>query len=148
MRKTIPFLFACLVTFSSVTAGSATPIEHPVYLRALANLRAARWLIDHHPDKSWVQSKDEASAVMEMDAAISEIKHAAIDDHKDVKAHVNAQEGNDRLGRLHAALELLKKTRAEIEKKEDEHFANGLQIRVFQHLDVAILAIERAIGTK
>ena len=146
MKKRIISMFilgAVMMTSLNAIAG-----EHPVYLRALANLRAARWLIDHHPDKSWVQSKDEASAVMEMDAAISEIKHAAIDDHKDVKAHVNAQEGNDRPGRLRAALELLKKTRAEIEKKEDENFANGLQVRVFQHLDVAIRAIERAIGAK
>ena len=137
-----------IVVVVMMTSASAVAGEHPAYLRALANLRAARWLIDHHPDKSWVQSKDEASAIMEMDAAISEIKHAAIDDHKDVKAHVNSQEGNDRAGRLHAALELLKKTRADIEKKEDENFANGLQVRVFQHLDVAIQAIDRATGTK
>ena len=146
MKKTI--ISILIVAVAMMASTSVIAGDHPAYLKALANLRAARWLVDHHPDMSWVRSKDESAAVMEMDAAISEIKHAAIDDHKDVKAHVNSQEGNDRLGRLRAALELLSKTRADIEKREDENFANGLQVRVFQHLDVAIRAIERAIGAK
>ena len=47
--------------------------QHPAYLHALSNLRAARWLIEHRPG-NWQQTQDEVEAVRRIDAAIGEIK--------------------------------------------------------------------------
>src|ERR1039458_8913850 len=58
--------------------------EHPSYLHALSDLRAARWLIEHRPETSWQKTMDEDEAVRQIDEAINKIKRAAIDDHKDI----------------------------------------------------------------
>ena len=70
--------------------------QHPEYLTVLADLRAARWLIDHHPSVTWVQSADEANAIKAIDAAIEEINKAGIDDGKDIDDHAKVQEIPDR----------------------------------------------------
>ena len=121
--------------------------EHPAYLRALSDLRAARWLIEHRPG-NWKQTVDEVEAVRAIDAAINEIKRAAIDDGKDLRDHPPVQEVNERVGRLRKALELLKKTRGDVNKEEDNNFAQGLKIRALRHIDEAIGLTERAIATK
>ena len=121
--------------------------EHPAYLRALSDLRAARWLIEHRPG-NWKQTVDEVEAVRAIDAAINEIKRAAIDDGKDLRDHPPVQEVNERVGRLRKALELLKKTRGDVNKEEDNNFAQGLKIRALRHIDEAIGLTERAINTK
>ena len=53
---------------------------HPAYLHALTDLRHARFLLEKpaKPEVKW----DESNAVHEIDAAINEIKQAAIDDGK------------------------------------------------------------------
>ena len=94
-----------IVAVAMMSSASAFAGEHPAYLHALADLRAARWMIDHRAATNWVQSKDELAAVNEIDAAINEIKRAAIDDHKDINDHVGVQEIPDRTGRLHKAVE-------------------------------------------
>ena len=134
-----------IVAVAMMSSASAFAGEHPAYLHALADLRAARWMIDHRAATNWVQSKDELAAVNEIDAAINEIKRAAIDDHKDINDHVGVQEIPDRTGRLHKAVELLKRTRADIAQREDDKFAQGLRARAFQHIDEAIGNTQRAI---
>ena len=146
MKKSLfPMLILAVAMMSSVSTFAA---DHPAYLKALADLRAARWLIDHRPAADWKQSADEAAAVREIDAAINEIKKAAIDDHKDVNDHAGVQEVPDRQGRLRKASELLKKTRADISQREDDRFAQGLRARAFQHIDEAIRAVDRAIQSR
>ena len=57
------------------------PGPHPAYLHALSDLRAAR----HYLNDGWAWEavrRDDNAAVGEIDAAIREIKHAAIDDGK------------------------------------------------------------------
>ena len=146
MKKSIFSML--LIAVAIMSSANAFAGEHPAYLKALADLRAARWLIDHRPAKDWVQSKEEAAAVREIDAAIKEIKGAAIDDHKDINDHVGAQEVKERVGRLRAAIELLRKTRADIAQREDDKFAQGLRNRAFVHVDEAIRSLERAIAAR
>ena len=45
--------------------------QHPYYLHALSDLRAARWMIEHRPG-DWQQTMDEQQAVRRIDAAINE----------------------------------------------------------------------------
>lgn len=133
-----------LIAIAMMSSASAFAQEHPAYLHALADLRAARWMVDHRPADNWVQSKDELAAVNEIDAAINEIKRASIDDHKDLRDHVGAQEINEHAGRLLKAIEYLRRTRGDIEKREDNKWANGLRDRAFHHIDEAIRNLERA----
>jgi predicted DNA-binding transcriptional regulator YafY len=118
--------------------------QHPAYLKALSDLRAARWLIDHRTG-NWQQSKDETAAVGAIDAAIAEIHKAAIDDHKNVNDHTGVQEIPDHGGRLRKALEILRASRADLNQREDNGFAQGLKARALQHIDNAIKATQAAM---
>jgi hypothetical protein len=146
MKKTI--LSMMIVAVAMMSSVSAFAQEHPAYLHALADLRAARWLINHHPGNDWKQSEDEAGAVRAIDGAINEIKHAAIDDHKDINDHVGAQEINERAGRLRKAAELLKRSREDVNQHEQNDFAKGLKDRALRQIDEALRYTQRAIAAK
>jgi hypothetical protein len=118
------------------------PPSHPAYLHALSDLRAARWLIAHRPG-DWVQTADEAESLREIDASINEIKHAAIDDGKNLNDHPPLDEKADHPGRIHEAVQYLKKARADVSGNEDNGFANGLRDRAVGHIDSAINAARR-----
>ena len=118
--------------------------KHPYYLHALSDLRAARWMIEHRPG-NWQRTVDEMEAVKQIDAAIGEIKRAAIDDGKNIDDHVRVDERNDHDGRLHEALDFLRKARQDVGHDEDNQFAQGLQARAYTHIDAAINATKRAI---
>lgn len=113
--------------------------RHPAYLHALSDLRAARWLIEHRPG-DWQQNVDEGEAVRRIDAAISEIKRAAIDDGKNPAFHPAVDERPDHRGRIHEAIEYLRKARADIAGGEDNAFGNALRDRALGHIDGAISA--------
>ena len=136
----------CLSATTSVQAGgvSKTFGDHPYYLHALSDLRAARWMIEHRPG-NWQQTVDEVEAVHRIDAAIGEIKKAAIEDGKNLEDHPPVDERNDHDGRLHVALDFLRKARQDISHDEDNRFAQGLQARAYGHIDGAINAVKKAI---
>ena len=123
---------------------SAAKMEHPYYLHALSDLRAARWMLDHCPG-NWAQTEDEINAVRRIDEAINEIKKASIDDRKDISDHPMANEINEHTGRLHKALEYLHKAHDDVAKEEDNAFAQGLQGRSLKHIDEAIRLTENAL---
>jgi hypothetical protein len=116
--------------------------QHPAYLHALSDLRAARWLIEHRPS-DWAQTADEQESVRRIDAAIGEIKRAAFDDGKNPNARPPIDEHPDNRGRIHQALQFLNKARADIAREEDNGFANGLRDRAIGHIDGAIQAARR-----
>src|SRR5580700_11535518 len=118
--------------------------QHPYYLHALSDLRAARWMIEHRPG-NWQRTVDEIEAVKQIDAAIGEIKKAALDDGKNIDDHVKVDERNDHDGRLHEAADFLRKARQDVGHDEDNQFAQGLQARAYMHIDAAINATKRAI---
>jgi hypothetical protein len=117
-------------------------MHHPAYLHALSDLRAARWLIEHRPG-DWAQTNDEVEAVHRIDAAINEIKAASIDDGKNLNDHPPVDEAPEHRGRIRAALEYLRKARADVAQPENNGFANGLQARAIQHIDGAIQAARK-----
>jgi hypothetical protein len=118
------------------------PARHPAYLHALSDLRAARWLIEHRPG-DWAQEADEHEAVHHIDVAISEIKGAAIDDGKNLNDHPPVDEHPDHRGRIHEALQFLRKARADISREDDNAYASGLRDRAIGHIDEAIVAARR-----
>jgi hypothetical protein len=115
------------------------PARHPAYLHALSDLRAARWLIEHRPG-DWAQTADETESVRQIDAAINDIKKAAFDDGKNTNDHPPLDEHPDHRGRIHEALQVLNKARADIAREEDNAFADGLRDRAIGHIDAAIRA--------
>lgn len=122
------------------------PAQHPAYLHALTDLRHARALLERpaRPDVKW----DENIAIREIDAAINEIKQAAIDDgkplsdHPPIDAHVNHRD------RLRQAMELLRKSAADIDEREDNGWAKGLRGRANGHIHNAENAVREAIGER
>jgi hypothetical protein len=117
---------------------------HPAYLHALSDLRAARWMIEHRPG-NWDQTVDEVNAVQQIDYAIQEIKHASIEDGKNLEDHPTVDERNDHDGRLHEAVDFLAKARQDIGQDEDNTFAAGLQAKAYNHIDAAIASVKKAI---
>jgi hypothetical protein len=126
-------------------ANADLPGKHPYYLHALSDLRAARWMLQHRPGDAAVSGNEDV-AIGEIDAAIREIKRAAIDDGKNVEDHPNVDVAADRPGHLHKALELLRKVHSDVAREEDDPVTRGLRDRAVGHIDGAIHATERAIG--
>jgi hypothetical protein len=125
-------------------ANADLPGKHPAYLHALSDLRAARWMLEHRPGDAAV-SRHEDAAITEIDRAIGEIKHAAIDDGKDLHDHPGPDLA-DRPGRLHKALELLRQVHSDVAREEDDPMTRGLRNRAVGHIDAAIHETERTIA--
>jgi hypothetical protein len=147
MKTVYRFLLTAsvLAFFVSLTAVAQPPQgQHPAYLHALTDLRHARAHLQR-PDHGELREQ-EKKAIHEIDAAIDEIKKAAIDDGKDLNDHPPVDSRMDWPGRLHRALELLDKAHADIAHEEDNRFAQGLQQRAFEHIDKAHRHVEEAIA--
>jgi hypothetical protein len=133
------FLTACI----ALSFGDE-PGKHPAYLHSLSDLRDARAHLDRLTPSDKLD-REEEHAIREIDAAISEIKRAAIDDGKNlhdypaIDAHIGHQ------GRYHKTLELLDRARNDIAEKEDDRFAHGLRHRALEHIDEAHRIVERLV---
>jgi len=141
ITRFVPLGIAALISFNVF---ADLPGKHPYYLHALSDLRAARWLIEHRPGDARVSS-DEDVAITRIDQTINEIKHAAIDDGKDIHDHMAIDGKLDNRGRLHSAEELLNKVHSDITREEDDPMTRGLRDRAIVHLDEAIESTRHAI---
>jgi hypothetical protein len=138
---------AAFLIIANTSCGATVKVdrgEHPYYIHALSDLRAARWMIEHRPG-NWEKTINEMEAVRQIDAAIGEIKKAAIDDGKNIEDHLPVDEPNEHDGRLHVSVDYLKKARQDVGRDEDNVFAEGLQARAYNHIDAAIAAVRKAI---
>lgn len=127
-----------------LAAHADLPGRHPYYLHALSDLRAARWMLEHRPGDAAVSAQEDV-AITEIDRAIGEIKHAAIDDGKPLEDHPPIDASLDHPGRLHKALELLHKVHHDVDREEDDPETRGLKDRALMHIDEASHAVEHAI---
>jgi tetratricopeptide (TPR) repeat protein len=116
--------------------------DHPRYVHAMGDLKTARWMISR-PDAPNVTA-DENRAVGEIDAALGEIKQAALEDFKDVWNAPHADASMNHRGRLDEALKLLQRAHDDISQEEDDRRARGLQHRAIEHLDNAISSVRLA----
>jgi len=139
-----PFItFVFLAVFASAWI-NAQAAEHPAYLRALTDLRDARWNLERRPGDAAVTA-DEEIAIAQIDKAIAGAKKAALKDGKDIDYHPPKDAMTDYHGRLHNALELLRKAKSDVEQEEDNAEARGVRKHVLEHIDTAIDANKRAI---
>jgi len=146
-NRAIQHINEALKKTNAAIAATTRQAEHPNYLQALSDLRAARWMLEHRPGK-WVQTSLETDACNQIDAAISEIRQASVDDGKDINDHPPVDERPDHVGRLHAALDYLAKAREDVNKEEDNGFAQGLRNRALQHINEAVKKTDAAIKQK
>jgi hypothetical protein len=102
-------------------------------------------MLEHRPGDAAVSGQEDV-AITEIDGAIGEIKRASIDDGKDVHDHPKADVPPDHPGRLHKALELLRKTHNDVAREEDDPMTKGLRNRAVGHIDGAIHATEKALN--
>ena len=120
------------------------PAGHPAYLHALSDLRAARSLLAR-PTRDLEVRWDERRAINQIDAAIREIRDAAIDDGRPLEDHPPVDARLRHRDRLRAALELLDKAARDIEEREDNGFARGLRGRAIGHIRDAVRFTREAI---
>jgi len=138
-------LLLFVVAVCAVQGFADEPGRHPAYLHALSDLRHARAHLEslaatHHMDK------EEEHAINEIDKAIDEIKHAAIDDGKNLNDHPPVDAGLDRTGRFRRAQELLDKAHNDIAREEDDSSVRGLRDRALHHIDEAHHIVDKLIG--
>jgi hypothetical protein len=133
---------AFIGALTSPAMAQQLPGAHPAYLHALSDLRTARWFLYRQPGDARVYA-DEDAAIREIDAAIGELKRAAVDDGKPLDDHpvVDVHEHGSRLLR---AIETLRKAHADVDREEDNPAARGLKHRVLEHIDVATHAAQDA----
>jgi hypothetical protein len=154
--KFAPRLLAALVAAPLILAAAGCVVtpppppppvhvaHHPAYLHALTDLRDARWNLEHRPGDSAVTTQEDI-AIVEIDRAINEARTAAMEDGKNVAQHPPEDATIDRRGRLHHAVELLRKARRDVAEGESNPNTVDLRNRVVVHIDLAIHATERAI---
>ena len=118
--------------------------HHPAYLHALTDLREARWNLEHRPGDAAVSTQEDV-AIVEIERAIGDARTAAMEDGKNVWQHPPADAHVDRRGRLHQAVELLRKAHKDVAEGESNPQAVELRNRVIGHIDLALQATERAI---
>jgi hypothetical protein len=137
-------LAALLPAVLPVAAHADVPGRHPGYLHALTDLRDARWSLEHRAGDAAVSGQEDV-AVTEIDRAINDIKTAARFDEKDLRDHPHEDAHLDRPGRLHNALDLLRKAHGDLAGEEDNPEVRGLRRSAIDHVDRATGATEHAI---
>ena len=83
----------------SAWASADLPGKHPYYLHAPSDLWAARWMLQHRPGNPTVSANEDV-AITEINKAIGAIKHAPIDDGKNIDDHPQLDVPPDGRGRL------------------------------------------------
>jgi hypothetical protein len=143
-----PAIALLAILFLAVGAASAQPApypapDHPFYLHALSDLRLARAYLERPGNGGTERNEDRA--IDEIDGAINEIKHASIDDGKDIHDHDPVDTTLPWTGRFQKSLDLLNKTYHDCSREEDDPGTRGLQRRILGHIDAARHFVHRAM---
>lgn len=131
---------ALLLPFAAVAQ------DHPHYLHALQDLRYARALLERGQGWDWgPAAADQQRATNEIQAAIEEVRHAAMDDgrnpdnHPPIDVHWAAHD------RLRRAMEALDRARDSISREEINPAARDQRNRAYHHIDEARRALHHAM---
>lgn len=148
MNAIIRFALPAVLAFTSLVATAASadeqPGKHPHFLHALSDLRNARAnLLKRAGDLA--MKWDEGKAVADVDSAMGKIKQASIDDGKDLGDHPPVDAKEPRVGRLHKALAALDAAKKDVNKEEDNAFAQGLKARSLTDIDSAIMRTKEGL---
>lgn len=148
MRYTNSVVMALVAVATSLpltTQAQQVPGPHPAYLHALTDLRAAR----HYLNDGFVWApvkRDDDAAIREIDAAIQQIKMAAIDDGKGLSDPFPIDTSLSPQGRFRKADELLFSAHNDLAKAEDVPQSRGLRNGALGHVDHAHDIVKKAEG--
>ena len=145
--RTMAVLAGMLAAITPMTMhAQQVPGPHPAYLHALSDLRAAR----HYLSDGWAWApvrRDDDAAIREIDAAIGEIKRAAINDGKGVNDPFPIDSHLSPHNRFRKANELLWSAHNDLSKAEDVPQSRGLRDRAVMHVDEAHRIVDAAERT-
>ncbi|HTW61704.1 MAG TPA: hypothetical protein VMD55_07825 [Terracidiphilus sp.] len=138
-------LFACAVVLPPTGAQAQVPTR-PAYFHALEHLRMARAYL--HDNWAWqpVQQQDN-QAIAEIDAAIHEIKAAAMDDGKNINDHPPIDLHAVWHDRFQKAEILLKTAHDDLLRAEDLPQTHEYRNRALRHIDAAETIVDQAWRT-
>ncbi|MGA7244096.1 MAG: hypothetical protein WBX19_12980 [Terracidiphilus sp.] len=146
LHLTVLALGITALTAPSAMHAQQVPGPHPAYLHALSDLRAAR----HYLNDGWAWAPvkhDDNEAIREIDAAIGEIKRAAIDDGKGLNDPFPIDTSLSPHDRFRKANELLWKAHNDLSRAEDVPESRGLRDRAVGHVDRAHQIVDNAQRT-
>ena len=118
-----------------------TPGAHPAYLHARSDLRTVEMLLRVREESNVTRHLMMASN--EVQAAIREVDHAAAADRKDLRDSPPPQ-NMDRRGRFRKIVELLRESRADLGREEDNGWARGWRDAAYHHIDEALEHMHKA----
>jgi hypothetical protein len=145
MIKRLACAAAMLLSAVSAPVLADEPGRHPAYLHALSDLRTAQWQINHRRPEDGVVSADEAIMRDEVGAAIQDFERAAWRDGKRLDWQPPPDVSLPPEGRLHAAVDLIRRAQSDVAREEDDPRSRGAQQRGLAHLDAALGAANHAI---
>jgi hypothetical protein len=131
-----------MIALVASPAMAETPGRHPHYLHARSDLRTAQLLLRVHDEPNVMAHIHAVDG--EIDAAVREIDHAAVLDHKDMDDHPRIDTRLDRPGRFRRAMALLASARRDIGMEEDNPRAIGWRDVAFRHIDMAMEQLRKA----
>ena len=135
-------LLALTVMLAPAMVSADTPGRHPAYLHARTDLRTAQMLMRVHDEPNVMRNLRAADE--EIEAAIREVDRAAVIDRKDLEDHPRADVNLDRPGRLRKTVELLRSSRRDLGREEDNGAARGWRDAAYRHIDAALEHVHRA----
>lgn len=124
------------LAIGSAPAHAQGPGGHPAYLHALSDLRLMRAYLDRMTPNERVDDESQR-AIEEIDAAIREIREAAIVDGKDLRDHAPIDARISPSNRFRKAREAGDAAWHDLDREEDNGFARGLKHRALDHIDRA-----------
>jgi hypothetical protein len=139
-------ILAGLIAAAAPAAQAQVPGPHPAYIHALTDLRAAR----HYLNDGWAWEgvrREDNAAIGQIDAAIEEIKRAAIDDGKSLNDPYPIDTHLSPHDRFRKANELLMRAHQDLARAEDVPAARGLRDRAIGHVDQAHQIVDQAWRT-
>jgi hypothetical protein len=140
------YFYIGLVTLAVLAApamlSADVPGRHPAYLHARSDLRTAQSLLRVHEEPNVMRNLRAADE--EIEAAIREVDRAAVVDRKDLEDHPHIDTSLDRPGRFRKVVELLRSSRADLAREEDNGAARGWRNEAYRHIDAALEHIHRA----
>ena len=136
--KMLLFAIALCLTCAVVSTAHAQDYgqQHPAYMHALSDLRLMRAYLDRLTPSEHVDAEQQ-NAIGEIDAAIREIKEAAIDDHRDLRDHAPIDANITPASRFRKAREAGDAAWHDLDREEDNGFARGLKHRALGHIEKA-----------
>ena len=120
-----------------VYAEAPPPARHPAYQHAISNLQAAQDFVSRRRPEDGRASRDEQLVLDELGAAIGDLQRA---DAVDGKRGPPPPPDTGRLpeGRMRAALALMRRAQADINREEDNPRARRFQQDALGHVNAAI----------